>query len=115
MERVRKSKDLPGPNRYNVALGFLERRGVRIAERLKTDMDYLCSKKVPGPGAYTPKHMDISNSGLYFVSNLKNERSPRYHNPENSPGTRQSKKNSLVGPASCSMLMIQTTQASLCS
>jgi hypothetical protein len=44
-------------------------------------MDYLLNRKLPGPGDYSPKHLNMSDSGSFFLSNLKNQRSPRYHNP----------------------------------
>lgn len=71
LENSQRSKNLPAPNQYKINFTS-HKRAIIISERLKTDMDYLISRKNPGPGDYSPKNLNLSDSGSFFLSNLKN-------------------------------------------
>ncbi len=47
--------------------------------RLPTDLDMITKKKTPGPGSYNPKGINLSESGSYILSKMRNAGSPRLY------------------------------------
>ncbi len=78
LEAAKIKKDLPGPNRYSIALPPTKVGGM-IFNKLPGELDKAQKRIGPGPGAYNLKACEMVSSGSYILSNMKNNISPRFY------------------------------------
>jgi hypothetical protein len=69
-ESLKKTKDNPSPNKYNVESKH-SHIGGKMGERIKTDPDAKYKRSIPGPGSYKLEATEMKTTGNYILSTFK--------------------------------------------